>query len=150
MSTTDEKASDIERVVCDGLELALILRAATPVDGIRFYTNSNASLQVGHMSRPEGYLIRPHVHLPAPRTVSYTQEVLFIKRGRVRVDFYDEQQQYLESRELTAGDVVLLARGGHGFHVLENCEIVEVKQGPYVGENDKIRFDGVSYDNDKS
>jgi hypothetical protein len=76
--------------------------------------------------------------------------VLFIKRGRVRVDFYDEQQQYLDSRDLTAGDVILLARGGHGFHMLEDCEIVEVKQGPYVGENDKIRFDGVSHSIDKS
>jgi hypothetical protein len=107
-------------------------------------------MQVGHMLRPKGYLIRPHVHVPVPRTVSYTQEVLFIKRGRVRVDFYDEQQQYLDSRDLTAGDVILLARGGHGFHMLEDCEIVEVKQGPYVGENDKIRFDGVSHSIDKS
>jgi hypothetical protein len=143
-----EKAADIERVICGELELALILRAATPVDGIRFYTNGDASLQVGHMLRPQGYLIRPHVHVPVARMVSYTQEVLFIKRGRARVDFYDEQQQYLESRDLAAGDVILLARGGHGFHMLEDCEIVEVKQGPYVGEHDKIRFDGISHDHD--
>lgn len=139
----------IERIVHGGLELALILRADTPVDGIRFHTESEASLQVGQMLRPKGYLIRPHVHVPVPRTVSYTQEVLFIKSGRVQVDFYDEQQQYLESRELTPGDVVLLARGGHGFRMLEPSEIVEVKQGPYVGENDKIRFDGIN-DNTKS
>ncbi|HEV7606548.1 MAG TPA: hypothetical protein VGO61_04390 [Steroidobacteraceae bacterium] len=138
----------IERIVDGGVELALILRADTPVEGIHFITESDASLQVGQMLRPKDYLIRPHVHLPVPRTVSYTQEVLFIKSGRVRVDFYDEQQKYLESHELWPGDVVLLARGGHGFRMLEPSEIVEVKQGPYVGENDKIRFDGIN-DNDK-
>jgi mannose-6-phosphate isomerase-like protein (cupin superfamily) len=137
----------IERIVHGGLEFALILRAATPTEGIRFHTQSDASLQIGQMLRPKGYLIRPHVHVPVPRTVSYTQEVLFIRSGHVRVDFYDEQQQYCESCELWPGDVVLLARGGHGFRMLEPSEIVEVKQGPYVGENDKVRFDGIN-DND--
>jgi mannose-6-phosphate isomerase-like protein (cupin superfamily) len=70
--------------------------------------------------------------------------VLFIKRGRLRVDFYDNDQKYLESRILQAGDVILLATGGHGFEVLEEIEMIEVKQGPYAGDDDKTRFDGVS------
>src|SRR6185369_5395734 len=73
----------------------------------------------------------------------YTQEVLFIRRGRLRVDFYDETKQYLSSRILEAGDVILLIQGGHGFEVLEDLEMFEVKQGPYVGEVDKTRFDAV-------
>jgi mannose-6-phosphate isomerase-like protein (cupin superfamily) len=92
------------------------------------------------MHRPAGYIIEPHLHLPAPREVSYTKEVLFVRSGRLRADFYDEQRNYLESVLLGAGDVVLLSRGGHGFEMLENSEIVEVKQGPYVGERDKVRF----------
>jgi mannose-6-phosphate isomerase-like protein (cupin superfamily) len=71
-----------------------------------------------------------------------SQETLFIKRGRLRVDFFDNQQTYLESRELKAGDVILLVKGGHGFEVLEELEMVEVKQGPYAGEQDKTLFDG--------
>jgi mannose-6-phosphate isomerase-like protein (cupin superfamily) len=89
-------------------------------------------------------VIEPHVHNPVPREVHYTQEVLFIKRGRLRVDFYSEQQAYLESRVLEAGDVILLITGGHGFEVLEEVEMFEVKQGPYVGEQDKTRFELVS------
>jgi mannose-6-phosphate isomerase-like protein (cupin superfamily) len=134
----------VEQIVNDGVGLATILRASTVVEGIRFYTDSDATLQVGHMKRPLGYVITPHVHRPVERSVSYTQEVLFIKQGRVRVDFYDEQQRFLESRELGAGDVVLLARGGHGFVMLDECEIIEVKQGPYVGESDKARFPGIT------
>ena len=72
-----------------------------------------------------------------------TQEVLFIKKGILRVDFYDEYEDYLESRDLHAGDLILLISGGHGFHVIEEVEMIEVKQGPYAGDNDKKRFPGV-------
>jgi mannose-6-phosphate isomerase-like protein (cupin superfamily) len=76
--------------------------------------------------------------------VYYTQEVLFIKRGKLRVDFYDKNQIYLESYVLETGDAILLASGGHGFEVLEEVEVIEVKQGPYCGENDKTRFTGIT------
>lgn len=131
----------VERIVADGVELALILRASPPEPGIRFFTSPDATLQLGQMLRPKGYTIVPHVHLPAERQVGYTQEVLFIRSGRVQVDFYNEEQRYLESRELRPGDVILLTRGGHGFRMLEDSEIVEAKQGPYVGEHDKRRFE---------
>jgi mannose-6-phosphate isomerase-like protein (cupin superfamily) len=91
-------------------------------------------------------LYPPHVHTPVPREVHYTNEVLFIKSGRVRVDFYDDDQTYLESRVLETCDVILLAYGGHGFEMLEPTEIIEVKQGPYAGEQDKFRFQGISAD----
>ena len=92
------------------------------------------------MNRPQGYVIQPHVHNSVPRQVQFTKEVLFIKSGRVRVDFYDDEKSYLESRILNTGDVILLAFGGHGFEMLEASEIIEVKQGPYAGEADKTRF----------
>jgi mannose-6-phosphate isomerase-like protein (cupin superfamily) len=79
--------------------------------------------------------------------VEYTKEVLFIRSGRLRIDFYDDRQNYLESRTLSAGDIVLLARGGHGFEMLEDCEIIEVKQGPYAGDKDKTRFAPVAIHN---
>ena len=120
--------------------LALIVRASFRCDGIEFFTPSNFSQQLGYMQRPQGYVIAPHVHNPVPREVSYTKEVLFIRQGTVRVDFYDDVQNYLESRVLRAGDVVLLAFGGHGFEMLETSEILEVKQGPYAGDADKTRF----------
>ena len=112
--------------------------------GIHFFTPNELSQQLAYMHHPAGKIIEPHVHNPVPREVHYTQEVLFIKRGKIRVDFYDTQQNYLESRTLASGDVILLATGGHGFEVLEEIEMIEVKQGPYAGEEDKTRFKGIT------
>ena len=95
------------------------------------------------MNRPSGYVIQPHLHNPVERDVQYTKEVIFVKSGKVRVDFYDEDKNYLESTILQQGDVILLAYGGHGFEMIEDCEMIEVKQGPYAGEKDKTRFDPV-------
>jgi hypothetical protein len=72
--------------------------------------------------------------------------VLVLKKGRLRVDFYDRQMRYVESHMLEAGDTILLATGGHGFEVIEEIEMLEIKQGPFVGESDKTRFSGVPAD----
>jgi mannose-6-phosphate isomerase-like protein (cupin superfamily) len=80
------------------------------------------------------------------RAVEYTKEVLLVRSGRVRVDFYSDDQAYLESTVLQAGDLILLAYGGHGFEMLEPTEMIEVKQGPYAGEQDKTRFEPVPAD----
>lgn len=135
-----------EEILSNGRLLAVILRVEYRGDGIRFFTPSDFSQQLGYMNRPQGYVIPPHVHNAVERSVHYTKEVLFIKSGKVRVDFYDDDQTYLESRVLAAGDVILLAYGGHGFEMLEPSEIIEVKQGPYAGEADKTRFSPVSID----
>ena len=133
----------IERIVNEDMELALIIRHSFHKDGIDFFTPSTYSQQIGYMNRPAGYVIPPHVHNPVVREVQYTKEVLFIKSGRLRVDFYSETQVYLESTILETGDVILLAYGGHGFEMLEPTEIIEVKQGPYEGNQDKTRFEPV-------
>jgi mannose-6-phosphate isomerase-like protein (cupin superfamily) len=130
----------IERIAHEDKELALIIRNSYRKDGIEFFTPSTYSQQIGYMNRPAGYVIPPHVHNPVARAVHYTKEVLFIKSGRLRVDFYSEAQAYLESTFLESGDVILLAYGGHGFEMLAPTEIIEVKQGPYAGDRDKTRF----------
>ena len=95
------------------------------------------------MSRPRGYIIEPHIHNLVKREVEYTKEVLFVKKGLIRVDFYKNNMDYLKSVEIKEGDIILLADGGHGFIFLEESEIFEVKQGPYAGDNDKTRFKGI-------
>ena len=121
--------------------LAIIVRAGFDKPGISFFTPNELSQQLAFMRHPVGKTIAPHVHNPVAREVAYTQEVLFIRRGRLRVDFYDRSRRYLHSRVLSPGDVILLASGGHGFEVLEEVEMIEVKQGPYAGESDKTRFE---------
>ena len=130
----------VQTIEHDGQILAIILPASYRADGIKFFTPDDFSQQLAYMNRPQGYVIQPHVHNPVTREVEYTKEVIFIRSGKVRIDFYDDGQTYLESRILTPGDVVLLARGGHGFEMLEPSEMIEVKQGPYAGEKDKTRF----------
>jgi mannose-6-phosphate isomerase-like protein (cupin superfamily) len=123
--------------------LALILSHRFSEPGVHFFTPGDLSQQLGYMRHPAGKVIEPHVHNPVRREVQYTQEVLFLRKGRLRVGFYDPDQCYLESRILEAGDVILLATGGHGFEVLEEVEMIEVKQGPYAGDQDKTRFVGI-------
>ena len=134
----------IEKITYHHQLLALIVSHQFNKPGIHFFSPDDLSQQLAYMRHPAGKIIQPHVHNPVPREVEYTQEVLFIKKGRLRVDFYNDHQEYLESRLLEAGDVILLVTGGHGFEVVEEIEMIEVKQGPYVGEKDKTRFQGIT------
>ena len=134
----------IKKIKHNGNLLAIIIRTQFQKNGIEFFTPDDFSQQLAYMHHPAGKIIEPHVHNRVVREVHYTQEVLFIKKGKLRVDFYDEKRVYLESHVLSEGDVILLAGGGHGFEVMEEVEMIEVKQGPYVGEQDKTRFEGIS------
>lgn len=136
----------IERIVHDDELLAIIISHKFNETGIHFFTSDDLSQQLAFMRHPAGKMIPPHIHNQVPREVQYTQEVLLLKKGKLRVDFYDSRQVYLESRVLEAGDIILLAGGGHGFEALEEIEMIEVKQGPYAGEHDKTRFEPVDKD----
>jgi mannose-6-phosphate isomerase-like protein (cupin superfamily) len=129
-----------EEIIIDGQLCAIILPADFDEPGIQFFTSNDLSQQLASMSYTPGKVIPAHTHNPVQREVSHTQEALFIRKGKVRVDFYTQQQEYRLSRVLGAGDVVLLITGGHGFEVLEDLNMIEVKQGPYVGDADKTRF----------
>jgi len=138
----------IEKILYNNDELlAIIIRNNFLADGITFFTPDNFSQQVGYMNRPARYKIKPHFHNKIRREVFYTQEVLLIKSGQIRVDLYNSNLQFCESTILNAGDVILLASGGHGIEMLENSEILEIKQGPYSGDRDKTRFNGRGIDN---
>ena len=122
---------------------AIILRDNYKSEGISFFTPNDFSQQLGYMNRPKGYEIPPHIHNKVVRNVEFTNEVLLIKSGKVRVDFYDENKTYFQSEILNKGDVILLVKGGHGFEMIEKSEIIEIKQGPYVDDKDKTRFASV-------
>jgi len=130
--------SPIETVLIDDTVAAIIVRNEFRPDGIQFVTPDDFSQQLGYMRRASGYRIQPHIHLQVDRKATLTQEVLYVRHGRVRVDFYREDESFVTSREITTGDVILLSRGGHGFEMLEDTEMIEVKQGPYL--DDKRRF----------
>ena len=123
--------------------IAIVVPSGFSSSGIKFFTPCDFSQQLGYMKREKGYDIQAHVHNEIRREVNLTQEVLFIRKGCVRIDLYSKDKTYLKSVVLGAGDIILLASGGHGLSFLEESEIVEVKQGPHAGELDKSRFEGI-------
>ena len=134
--------NELDRVIDDatGAELALVIRANYGMPGINFVTGDESVHQLGVLKWPQGHRIEAHLHNPMTRTIDSTQEVLFIRAGIVRVDLYTDDRAYHSSLTLSAGDVIFLASGGHGFEIVEDADIVEVKQGPYRGEGEKTRF----------
>jgi hypothetical protein len=124
-----------------GEQLGLVIRSSHKVSGIQFFTPDSFGQQLGIMSRPKGEVIEPHIHMPVSSELAstQTQEVLIMKEGRMRVDFYDLDKSYVASTVLEAGDVALMNVGGHGFEILEDCLFVEVKQGPF-DESRRVRF----------
>ena len=130
----------IEKIEINSKIIAIIVRNDFREPGIHFFTPNDYSQQLAFMSHPLGKEIQPHIHKKVQREVNYTQETLFIRKGKLQVDFYTDEQEYVESRILKSGDVILLIKGGHGFKVLEDLEMFEVKQGPYAGDEDKIKF----------
>jgi mannose-6-phosphate isomerase-like protein (cupin superfamily) len=126
--------------------IAFIISSRFHQSGVNFITPHDFPQQLAYISRPTGETIQPHIHNSIPRRVDHTQEVLFIRKGRLRVDFYNNQQKYLESCIVESGDVVFLVDGGHGFEILEDLEMIEVKQGPYIGDQERTKFTGVNTD----
>ncbi len=120
--------------------IAIIIPNDFSKDGIEFFTPDEFSQQLAYMKRPSGYKIVPHTHNKIQREVFNTLETLFVRKGKLRVDFYSEEKEFIGSNEVSTGDVILLVSGGHGFTMLEETEIIEVKQGPFLGDQDKVRF----------
>jgi quercetin dioxygenase-like cupin family protein len=129
-----------ERIPAEGPLLALLLAGRDDPAETTFPTPDELNLQVGFVVYPAGGEIQRHDHRPLERQLVGTPEVLVVRSGRCEIDLYDHDRQYVATRELGAGDVILIAGGGHGFRMLEDTVLLEVKQGPYTGLDEKERF----------
>ena len=121
--------------------MALIVRRDFTKSGTEFFSPPDLPQQVGFISKKKGEVIKAHSHRQIKREISLTQEVLMVRRGRVKVDFYDNEKIFVNSKTLDDGDVILIAGGGHSYEALEDLEMIEIKQGPYLGKDDKITFE---------
>ena len=108
--------------------------------GVTFFTSKEATQQFGYIKHPKNYIIQPHLHNKRLTKILYTTEVIILLKGILRVDFYDNKKKYLFSKEISGGDIIMLVSGGHGFKVIKNVEMIEVKQGPYSLSQDKKKF----------
>ena len=131
----------IEEIEFEGKLFALISRCGCEQNGVNFVTSQDNPLQLGILKHQQGVRLEPHIHRNTPRIINEVQEVLHIEYGELETEFYDEAGNKLGSVILNTGDTILLISGGHGFNILKDCKIVEVKQGPYSGvREDKERL----------
>lgn len=128
--------------VCDGDTLiAVIVKSVyAPQKDAEFLTDENCTQQVGLLNCPKDKIIQSHIHKPVQRNIVGTSEAIFVRKGLVNVDLYNNEKKHISTKTLAQGDLILLITGGHGFKMLEDSELLEVKQGPYLGVDDKERF----------
>ena len=135
----------IQKIINKKKLLALIVKGNyRSKKGITFFTPNESTQQFGYMKHKKKYLIKPHLHKKRLTKIFFTTEVILILKGILRVDFYDVSKKYLFSKILKEKDIIMLVSGGHGFKILKDIEMIEIKQGPYSLSKDKIKFDSVS------
>lgn len=120
--------------------LTYIIRAGDLPAETTFVTPPEFKQQVGFVVYGVGGEIAPHVHRPLERHLVGTSEVLVLRKGRCLLDVYNDGHELVATRELQAGDTMLMVGGGHGFRMLEDTVFLEIKQGPYTGLQEKERF----------
>ncbi len=131
----------IEKVLYKNKLFALIVRRQfRKKSGINFFTSKEATQQFGFMKHKKNHIVKPHKHNKRLTKILRTTEVILLLKGTLRVDFYNDKNKYLFSKIINEGDVIMLVHGGHGFKILKNAEMIEVKQGPYSLASDKIKF----------
>ena len=131
----------IENIIHKKKLYALIVRKKfRKKKGVNFFTSKEATQQFGYMKHKKDHLIMPHQHNKRLTKILITTEVIVLLKGILRVDFYNEKKKYLFSKKIYAGDLIMLVNGGHGFKILKNVEMIEVKQGPYSLASDKVKF----------
>lgn len=140
MSSIAQTVLPVERLPKAGEPFVYIIRAVPLPQATQFVTPEQVAQQVGFIVHPRGATIARHRHRPMTRTVHGTTEVLIVRRGRCAMEIFDDEGTPLATRELSVGDIAVILRGGHAFRMLEDTVLLEVKQGPYTGLNEKEYF----------
>ena len=130
----------MEIIKFNNLVIALIIRKNYYTNGIKFFTPNHFSQQLAQMTHPAGKIINAHYHKPMKQKKINMQEVLIIKKGKLKVFLYTKKKKFICNKIMKSGDLIFLAHGGHGFKVIEKVTMIEVKQGPYDAKNDKVIF----------
>lgn len=133
---------EVEKILDGDLTLAIIIRETSWEEGLNFVSSDEDYLQVGFWGYNRGQKLTPHLHMVEPRQILRTQEVVFVKDGCIKADIYTEKGEFLKSVELARGDTIILLNGGHGYEILQdNTQVLEIKNGPYIGaERDRKRI----------
>jgi hypothetical protein len=137
---TDAVSRHVEHITSGGRSLAYIIRGEINPSKTTFLTPPELKQQVGFVVYPAGGEVRRHVHLALERHLVGTSEVIIVRRGLCEIDVYNDDRELVATREIRAGDIMLMTGGGHGFRMHEDTVLLEVKQGPYTGIDEKELF----------
>ena len=130
----------IEKICSGEVALCYIVRSSLLPQATQFLTPPEFNLQVGYIVHPQGHEIARHVHSRVERRLETTSEVLVVKQGQCEIDVYDDSHVLVATRELRVGDVMIMVGGGHGFRMIEDTVLLEIKQGPFIGADQKETF----------
>lgn len=137
----DASAESVEQIFSSKGELiACILPHNYKPNKTVFITSDYLNQQLGFIVYPENGVIKRHKHRPIKRKISGTQEILLVRSGQVEVYLFSELKEFVAKRVLSKGDVIMLIKGGHGFRMLKDTVLMEIKQGPYLGVEEKEYF----------
>jgi cupin fold WbuC family metalloprotein len=120
--------------------IALVIDINDSKESKNFYTDESNDIQFGVFNLHENEVIEKHFHPEQERSIKTTSEVLIILEGTVMASLFDKKLEFLKEITLRSGFVLITFNGGHGLKVLEDTKLLEVKQGPYNDQTDKIRF----------
>ncbi len=124
----------ITRVINGTETYALFVRGTVETQAAKFLTEPTDPLQAGVMERPKGFVVQPHSHPYTERRIAQTSEFLHIQKGKIAVTVFDDDWKQLAQETFEAGDFLIFFRGGHQVEMLEDTRMIEVKQGPYIGD----------------
>ena len=124
----------IEVVEHDSVTYAEIIRADLRVDKTTFFSPPDSSFQFGLLAHEAGYREPAHYHKSQERRITDLQQLFVVQRGVVDVELYTDDGRLFRVIRLDPGDAIVLIRGVHAIHVIEDFQALSVKQGPFFGD----------------
>ncbi len=97
-------------------------------------TDTESFLQVLTLNYKKGHVVIPHDHKPKKRITTELNECIVIVKGKVRVKLYGGERKPVKQVILSTGDTFLYMRGGHSVHFLDDAELIEIKNGPFIDD----------------
>ena len=137
-----KEAEQMKEFIYQNRILARLVEPADWQRGLGFFSKDQEFIQVGTWFYDKGKQLQNHVHNEFSRTAYRTYEVVYMVSGRMKVNLYTLEKEYVESFDIKEGDLLILLESGHGYEILEdNTKVLEIKNGPFSGVDiDKEKF----------
>lgn len=129
----------LEKVTVDRKLCALIIRNTVDVKSSTFFSPRDLNLQIAIFKRKKNFVELPHYHKQIARKINRVEQFLFITKGQMVVDFFNQKKLFVKSKRLGKGDGILIISGTHSVRITRSCKAISIKQGPFLGDlNDKV------------